>query len=239
MNGVAHASDVGDVQAVKLNAYGTRPNADKELKRKGDAIAFQELLETLHESGMLVRFADGSKLTLGADSRLLVDDFVYDAGQTASGASGKALISIPVGALRYVTGAMPKGHTTIDTPTATMILRGTNVLVDVTPLGITHLTVHEGSVSVHSKTTGQDTLVNEGDSVDITQDGIVSSSADSTGDPLVDDGFNNSNDGASGAERRRGDNGGHNNSQNSAGSGGSSGRSSGGSPGGGPGSSGG
>src|ERR1700743_2408129 len=141
----ARVNTVGNVQAVERSAYGTPPNATKEPKREGDPVAYQELLETLARSGLLGRFADGSKLTLGADSRLLVDDFVYDPGDTHS----KALISLPAGALRYVTGSMPKGQTPIDTPTATLVLRGTNVAVDAGKRD-TLLYVHEGSVSVHS-----------------------------------------------------------------------------------------
>jgi hypothetical protein len=186
----ALARDVGDVEAVTHTAYGTPPSAAKSPKREGDPVAYRELLETQERSGLLLRLADGSKLTLGADSKLMVDDFVYQPQDgNGSGGASKALISIPAGALRYVTGAMPKGHTTIDTPTATMVLRGTNVTVGVNPQGFTHLFVDEGAVSVHSKVTDQDTVVKAGASVDITPDGIATSTAELTGDPLVDQGF--------------------------------------------------
>ena len=182
--GAAFAREVGDVQAVERDAFGTPPDAAKEAKRAGDPVAFKELLETLAQSGLLVRFSDGSKLTLGARSKVLVDDFVYDPSNPAS----KALISLPQGRLRYVTGSMPKGQTTIDTPTATMVLRGTNVQVYSTG-NDTLLHVEEGSVTVYSKQTGQQTLVKQGQSVVIGADGIASTSQDKTGDPLVDGGF--------------------------------------------------
>jgi hypothetical protein len=169
---------------VEQNAFGTPPDASKAAKHAGDPVAFKELLETLQQSGMLVRFTDGSKLTLGADSKVLVDDFVYDPSDPAS----KALISLPAGKLRYVTGSMPKGQTTIDTPTATMVLRGTNVAV-YSEDDRTLLYVEEGSVSVFSKQTGQKTVVQEGQSVLIGADGIVATAEERTGDPLVDDGF--------------------------------------------------
>jgi hypothetical protein len=114
----------------------------------------------------------------------MVDSFVY----APDDANSKALISIPSGALRYVTGAMPKGQTTIDTPTATMVLRGTNVKV-LTDGSNTLLVVDEGSVSVHNKQTGQDTLVEEGDSVQISSTGFTTTDEDDTGDPAVDDGI--------------------------------------------------
>lgn len=182
--GAASTTPVGDVEAVQEDAYGTPPAAARETKRRGDDVVYQETLETLQKSGMLVKFNDGSKLTLGANSKVTVDSFVYAPGD----ANSKALISIPAGALRYVTGAMPKGQTTIDTPTATMVLRGTNVKV-LTDGGNTLLVVDEGSVSVHNKQTGQDTIVEEGDSVQISGSGISSTDEDDTGDTAVDDGL--------------------------------------------------
>jgi hypothetical protein len=213
--GAAFAHEVGDVQAVEHSAFGTPPDASKEPKRAGDTVAFKELLETLSQSGMLVRFTDGSKLTLGAESKVLVDDFVYDPGNPTS----KALISLPSGKLRYVTGSMPKGQTTIDTPTATMVLRGTNVAVD-SRGDDTLLYVEEGSVSVHSKQTGQDTLVKQGESVLIGANGIVSTSEERTGDPLVDDGFARNTPTGGENEHRRGETDGHHETTKSGNTGG-------------------
>jgi hypothetical protein len=183
--GAATTMPVGGVEAVQESAFGTPPAASaREAKHRGDGVVYQEMLETLQKSGMLVKFNDGSKLTLGASSKVTVDAFVYAPGDAAS----KALISIPTGALRYVTGAMPKGQTTIDTPTATMVLRGTNVKVSTDGTN-TLLVVDEGSVSVHNKLTGQDTVVEEGDSLQISSTGFGATDEDETGDPAVDDGI--------------------------------------------------
>ena len=182
--GAASTTPVGDVELVQDEAFGTPPAAAREAKRRGDGVVYQETLETLRKSGMLVKFNDGSKLTLGENSTVLVDNFVYAPGD----ANSKALISIPTGALRYVTGAMPKGQTTIDTPTATMVLRGTNVKI-LTDDTNTLLVVDEGSVSVHNKRTGEDTVVEEGDSLQISNTGFGATDEDETGDPAVDDGI--------------------------------------------------
>jgi uncharacterized membrane protein YgcG len=178
---------VGNVQIVRLNAYGTPPNAPRVPKRKGDIVIYRETLETLKLSGLLVRFDDGSKLTLGASSKVLVDDFVYAPGDSAS----KALISVPIGAMRYLTGSMPKGNTVIDTPTATLTLRGTDVGIYVDISGNTRLVVHEGKVDVLPKTGGPGQSVEEGNSVVISQDGIDSTRNSATGDHVVDSGFGN------------------------------------------------
>jgi len=183
--GAALTTPVGDVEAVKESAYGTPPDAARAAKHSGDAVAYQELLETLQKSGMLVKFTDGSKLTLGANSKVLVDAFVYEPGNAES----KALISLPVGALRYATGAMPKGQTTIETPTATMVLRGTVVKI-ASDVVHTLLVVEEGKVKVHNKLTGEDSEVEEGNSVEVSTTGISETDEDDTGDPVVDDGIN-------------------------------------------------
>ena len=56
--GAAFAHEVGDVQEVERDAFGTPPDASKEQKHAGDSVAFKELLETRPKSGMLVRFTD-------------------------------------------------------------------------------------------------------------------------------------------------------------------------------------
>src|SRR3954471_19140077 len=89
--GAALTTPVGDVEQVTQDAYGTPPDAARAAKRRGDDVVYQEALETLRRSAMQVKFNDGSKLTLGANSKVLVDAFVYEPGNDQS----KALISLP------------------------------------------------------------------------------------------------------------------------------------------------
>jgi hypothetical protein len=127
--GIAEAMDVGALEDVRQNVYGVAPQGGEAVKRKGDPVLFQETLETLDESSALVRFIDDSKLSIGAKSKVLIDEFVFD----PKNAKGNALIDISVGTLRFVTGEMPKGGVVIKTPTATLTLRGTDVVVHVHP----------------------------------------------------------------------------------------------------------
>jgi len=96
------------MEQVGRTVYGTPPAGSEAVKRKGDGVQFQEQIETLDQSGALVRFIDGSDLSLGSKTTVLIDDFVFD----PSKAKGNALIKLSVGTLRFVTGAMPKGGTT-------------------------------------------------------------------------------------------------------------------------------
>jgi len=178
LSSAAHATDAGVVETVANAAYGTAPSMTKMQKHAGDPVLHRELLETSKQGGMLVKFADGSNLDLGAASKLLVVAYVYQPDQSL----GNAIVSLPSGTMHYVTGAMPKGHTTIYTPTATMVLNGTDVSVGVNAQGNTHLVVDEGTVTVRSRTTGQEMVYNAGESVDITPSGVTTSTAELTAD---------------------------------------------------------
>jgi hypothetical protein len=157
----ANASEVGAMAQVQRTVYGVPPQGNQSVKREGDTVVFQEELETVEDSAALIRFVDDSTLAIGAKSKVLIDSFVFDPAK----ADGNALIDISVGTLRYVTGAMPKGKTVIKTPTATLVLRGTDVTVHVHPDGTTDVTVNDGSVDGHNDVSNDDTNVGEGQGV--------------------------------------------------------------------------
>lgn len=173
ISSAALASDAGVVETVAEAAWGTAPNTTKVEKQAGDSVQHRELLETSESGGMKVKFTDGSKLDLSADSKVFVVAYVYKPEQSVT----NAIVSLPEGSMRYVTGEMPSGHTTIYTPTATMVLNGTDLMVSVNDRGNTHLMVEEGSVTVRSRTTGQELVYSAGATVDITPAGVTTSTA--------------------------------------------------------------
>jgi hypothetical protein len=174
ISSAALASDAGVVETIAATAYGTAPNKTKVEKQAGDMVQHRELLETSKSGGMQVKFTDGSKLDLGAASKAFIVAYVYKPEQSVT----NAIVSLPEGSMHYVTGAMPKGHTTIYTPTATMVLNGTDVSIRVNDRGNTHLMVQDGSVTVRSRTTGQELVYNAGESVEITPAGVATSTAE-------------------------------------------------------------
>jgi hypothetical protein len=89
----------------------------------------------------------------------MIDAFVFDPKK----AEGNALLEISVGTLRFVTGEMPKGGVVIKTPTATLTLRGTDVVVHVHPDGTTDTTVYDGKVEAQNNVTNQVTHLLPGD----------------------------------------------------------------------------
>jgi hypothetical protein len=152
-NGEPRAEPVGAVKEVVATVYGTPPQGAQEVKRLGDAVLHNEVFETWKESRALLEFVDGSHLALGANSKVVIDDFVFDPSQV----KGNALIKLSAGTLRFVTGQMPHGGVVIKTPSATLTLRGTDVTVFVHPDGTTDTTVQAGLVEAHNDLNGDTT----------------------------------------------------------------------------------
>lgn len=168
--GIADAMDVGALEEVRQNVYGVPQQGAESAKHRGDPVAFQETLQTLDESSALIRFIDDSKLSLGEKSKVQIDAFVFD----PKNAKGNALIDISVGTLRFVTGEMPKGGVVIKTPTATLTLRGTDVVVHVHPDGTTDTTVYDGKVEAQNNVTNQVTHLLPGDGATLGESGTTS-----------------------------------------------------------------
>ena len=88
----------------------------------GDAVLKGDVLQT--GAGVLgVTFTDGSTLSLTANSRLMVNDFVYD----SNGSANSEILNLVQGSLSFISGevAHTGGNMKITTPVATMGIRGT------------------------------------------------------------------------------------------------------------------
>ena len=69
--------------------------------RTDQKINFREEINTLAKSGSTVSFKDGTALSIGEDSQMTIDEFVYD---PASG-SAKGAMRVVKGVLRFATDA--------------------------------------------------------------------------------------------------------------------------------------
>jgi hypothetical protein len=163
----AEADTVGAMKEVVSTVYGTPPQGSQGVTRIGDEVVHNEAFETWKESRALLEFIDGSHLSLGANSKVVIDDFVFDPTQV----KGNALIKLSVGTLRFVTGRMPHGGVVIKTPTATLTLRGTDVTVYVHPDGTTDTTVQSGLVEAHNDINGDTNVLAPGDGATVGENG--------------------------------------------------------------------
>jgi hypothetical protein len=122
----ARADTVGTAAAVRPASTGTPPGGSARTLEIGTGIVSKERIQTTGTGSLQVMFNDKSTLTIGPNSNLVIDDFVYNPG--AGG--GKFAASLTKGALRFVGGQI--SHTagaTINTPVASLGIRGGAALV--------------------------------------------------------------------------------------------------------------
>jgi hypothetical protein len=123
----AAADPIGNVATLTGNATVTRNRAATPLKLKDD-IFKNDLLQTSPNSTLGVTFNDETTFNLTANSRIAVDNYVYEEG----GAKNAALFNVARGTVAFVASQVAKtGDMKIATPTATLGIRGTTGLVEV------------------------------------------------------------------------------------------------------------
>ncbi|EAQ10992.1 FecR family protein [Maritimibacter alkaliphilus HTCC2654] len=131
VGGAASTDPIGQVEALDGVAFAERADGTRVQLDVGSKIYQNDVLIT--EGGKLsVTFADGTIFTLAADSRMVIDSLVYDA-ESQDGNSGA--FSLIEGGFVFIAGEVAKtGGMDVTTPTATMGIRGTTVLVEITTL---------------------------------------------------------------------------------------------------------
>lgn len=166
----ALADVVGLVKRVKGDAFGTPPQSVREQKFPRFPVAQRELLETDSGSGMFVEFLDKTTLTLGPDSSLAIDAFVYD----PKSHRGTSVINLAVGMLRFVSGEMASGDVKIKTPSAIIGIRGSDALIVVSETGATRVSVFSGRFSIADLEGKGETSVTAAQSVSVSVTGAIS-----------------------------------------------------------------
>lgn len=129
-----------------------------------NANIFRDAELTTGAKGLLnVTFLDDSKLAMGADSTVVVDEFAY----SGPGAPGEQVLKYTKGAFRFISGKVPKDKIRIETPVVTIGVRGTIVRTLVTEDGSTTVGLDEGQAVIVSRQTGQSITLNPGEKVTI------------------------------------------------------------------------
>jgi len=117
---------------------------DTRSLREGDGVHQNELIEVSPDGlGELV-LVDDTKLALGPGSQLLLDKFVFDPNRT----NGSIVLNLVKGAFRFVTGVASKPSYQINTPSASITVRGTVFDAFVHDDGAIWLLLHEGAIRV-------------------------------------------------------------------------------------------
>jgi ferric-dicitrate binding protein FerR (iron transport regulator) len=139
----ANAPEVGTAIVVRNTVTLTVADEQRPLK-KGAVVHQDEVLTTGKASTAEIELKDKTKLAVGPDATIVLDNLVFD----PNAPQRSIVLDIGKGAFRFITGLSPKEAYEIRTPTATMGIRGTVFDVYVSPEGETAVLLHEGAVDI-------------------------------------------------------------------------------------------
>lgn len=110
-----------------------------------DEVFSEEVIDTGDDGATRIIFLDGTALTMGPNSRVTLDRFVFD---PASG-DGSMVVNLVSGVFEFASGLIPSGGYDLRTPFANLAIRGTIVRLSVNrPQQMVMVTVPEGEVAM-------------------------------------------------------------------------------------------
>lgn len=133
------AGETTKVQPASYQGSGFFP----DFLETGDEILREETVYTEEYGSMEIRFDDGSNLTLGPNTEIVVDSFVYN----PSDSSGASAVSLGRGVLRLISGQLPSESVSVSTTVATIGVRGTDFTLDTNTSDTLRIWVDDGIVT--------------------------------------------------------------------------------------------
>ncbi|MBV8697702.1 MAG: FecR domain-containing protein, partial [Bradyrhizobium sp.] len=125
--GASAGQVIGHVTKLAGNATVVR-NGVSIILHMGDNVEKGDVLQSGSDSTVGVTFMDGTVFGLSSNARMVLNEMIYD----PNGSSNSTLFSLVAGTISFVAGETAKhGDMKIDTPVATMGIRGTAVLVEI------------------------------------------------------------------------------------------------------------
>jgi hypothetical protein len=139
--------EIGTTVVIEKTVTGTLGTVERKLE-KGVRVHRNELLRTGQQAQAELKLDDNTKLALGPDAELLLDEYAV-----AGGTSAKSIaLKFVKGTLRFLTGSNASENYKLETPSATIGVRGTVFDVYIGPGGDTFVLLHKGEVEVCSQT---------------------------------------------------------------------------------------
>lgn len=100
---------------------------------KGTGVEMADAVKTL-QGKVGITFEDNTKVQVNENSKLVIDDFVYD----PKSKTGKVALNMALGTVRYASGQIAKSNpqsVAVNTPSATVSVRGTDFTATVDEMG--------------------------------------------------------------------------------------------------------
>ena len=121
------AKIIGHVTKLTGSASVIR-NGVSVILNNGDNVHQGDVVQTGSSSTLGITFIDGSVFGLASNAKMVLNEMVYD----PNGSNNSSLMSLVSGTVSFVAGATAKhGDMKVDTPVATMGIRGTACLVEI------------------------------------------------------------------------------------------------------------
>ena len=142
---VQYAQAAGTAAAAKVIGHVVKMTGSASIVRNGvtitlnngDVVYQNDVVQTGSGSTLGLVMIDGTTFNMSANARLMMNDLTYDAAST----SNSSLFTLVQGAASFVAGQVAKsGDMKVSTPVATMGIRGTAVILDISAV--------DGTVSV-------------------------------------------------------------------------------------------
>lgn len=161
--------EVGAAVLIKKTVTGILGTNERQLET-GVRVHRNELIRTGPEAQAELKLDDNTKLALGPETELRLDEYAVGSGGSAPSIGLKFI----KGTLRFLTGKNASESYKIETPSATIGVRGTVFDVYIGPSGDTFVLLHKGEVEVCSQTRTCRPHRNRGRVVQATALGVVS-----------------------------------------------------------------
>ena len=166
---VLAADVVGEASSLRPSATQAAAGGSPHTLAWKDQIFRNAELATSDKGAVEVTFLDHSKLSIGPNSSMRIDDYVYSGADN----SGQAALKLAKGAFRFISGAMSEKNISLQTPTATIGIRGTIIRTVIQPDGSTTVGLDQGSAVITSLQTGQSVNLSGGEKVTIKPGGAL------------------------------------------------------------------
>ena len=141
------AQPIGTIETVDGLVLVTRVDGVQVAATAGDPIFQGDVIDTNEDGSVFAVFLDGTSFAMGQDSRVVLDELIYDPAT----AEGSAVFTALEGTFSFVSGDIAKSDPDamiIKTPVAICGVRGTKVGIKVAETGETYFALLEEGIDI-------------------------------------------------------------------------------------------
>lgn len=128
-------AEIGNITELQGSAVDIKRSKSSLVGKQNTGIESMDMVSVGSKTNLGITFKDKTKVKITENSKLLIDDFVYDPNITDAGKIG---MKVALGTVRYASGQIAKNNAqnvNIKTPTATIAVRGTDFAMTVDEVG--------------------------------------------------------------------------------------------------------